>query len=139
MGQSSHLTAHVALQVRPLVVMLPAHGTPGAHVLLAGFGFGPTEAVRAYWIPGYQGLGAASTSALGATLISLTVPLSQTGLYHIVAVGQSSKAIAVSAFVVTPAVTSTPTAAPLAASGLTHSAGTPGSSAVVYEADRRSN
>lgn len=84
--------------------------------MLAGFGFGARETVKAYWEPGNIPLDPSSGVSTtlqgtfsGASAITFTVPLSPTGTYEVVAVGQRSHAVAVSAFHLLPALYATPT------------------------------
>ncbi len=104
--QSSGRTATAALTVNPDAFLAHASGRQGSANSLLGFGFAAGEPVKAYWYPGLSPLGGTTTNALGSfagsSAISFTVPMSATGTYYVLAVGQHSHSMAVSRFVLTP-------------------------------------
>lgn len=117
-GGVSHRTASAVVQIKPATFLSRRYGAQGTRLTLSGVGFGATEPVKAYWLPGYLPLGSppgsvVTTTALGtftgASAISVTVPLSPTGTYYIAAVGQTRRAIAYSAFTIIPALGIVPT------------------------------
>lgn len=120
-GQTSGQGATTSTAIRPLTVLLHSSGHAGDANAMAGFGFGSTEPVKAYWTPGGIPLGptsGVSTTVLGAfagaAALTFTVPLSPTGTYRIYSIGQLSHAVAVSAYTIT----ATAALAPRAPAGL---------------------
>jgi hypothetical protein len=94
-GQSSASTASAVVQCRPQLLVFPYAGPPGTRTVVRGLGFGMKEAVKVFGgMPPGQLLGMTTANAQGgfdaATSVTVTVPLSATGIYPIYAVGQSS-------------------------------------------------
>jgi hypothetical protein len=102
-GQTSGLTATVSLTIKPVTAVAHATGVQGSANSLRGFGFGANELVRAYWYPGLLPLGSATTNVTGTMTLSFTVPLSPTGAYAVLASGQTSRTMAMSAVTLLPA------------------------------------
>lgn len=102
-GQRTLRVAATALHITPEIVLVPAVGMPGQHVVTAGFGFGPWEPVIAYWDKPLDVLGMSITNRLGSfvgtTAITATVPLSTPLGQHVVSVvGHTSHGIGVAGF-----------------------------------------
>ena len=108
-GQGSTLVAAAGVTVKPITVLAHGTGHQGSTNGVSGFGFGANETVTAYWLPGGIALGHGATNNVGSiTSLTFTVPFSPTGTYYVYSVGQKSKAAAVSAFTLTPALSITP-------------------------------
>ncbi len=110
-GQGSGLVAAAAVTVKPIAVLAHGSGHQSSANGVSGFGFAADETVTAYWLPGGLTLGHGTTNNVGSiTSLTFTVPFSPTGTYYVYTVGQQSKAAAVSAFALTPALSITPAA-----------------------------
>lgn len=114
-GLTSGRSASASVTVKPRTSLLLPAGAAGASRRLDGEGFAAYETVSAYWgKPGGPLLGRATADAtgsiMGATGITWTVPLSPAGAYRVYAVGQTSKAVADSAFTVRPSLSLSPAA-----------------------------
>ena len=97
-GQSSHRQASAPFAIKAETLPRTISAKPGGRIVLSGYGFGAHETVKATWAPGNLPLGHATTNSLGTfaggAALTVTVPLSPTGTYHVYAVGATSRAVA---------------------------------------------
>lgn len=120
-GQSSGRVASAPFTMGGSVYLSKASSPPGGQVVMVGVGFGISETVTAYWASRY-GLLLGRTTTYGdgifvrANAITFTVPLSPTGRYALVVVGQHSGNTVIVPFAVTTPLTPTATPTPTALS-----------------------
>ncbi len=104
-GQSSATTATAQFQVTAKTFLQASSGHAGTANVLTGTGFAANELVTAWWKNRGVYLGSATTNASGtftrANAITFTVPMSTTGTYPVIAVGQTSNASNYSPFTIT--------------------------------------
>jgi polyvinyl alcohol dehydrogenase (cytochrome) len=105
-GQTSKALGFAAFQVKPRTIVQPAAGVAGAAESITGYGFGATEAITSYWLPGGRPVGGTTTNSAGtfsgSAGIAFTVPVSPAATYTIVTVGQASRAVTTNTFKMLP-------------------------------------
>jgi hypothetical protein len=106
-GQTSRKSATASVLVTPSTALRSSSGIQGSLNVLIGYGFGPSETIRATWNhPVGKVLGIGKTNGLGtfigATAITFTVPMGPKGTDRVYATGAPSRARTYSTFELLP-------------------------------------
>lgn len=112
-GSSSGISATAPFTILSQTTLQKTSGGQGLRDSLSGYGFTANEAVLIYWgQAGGKLLGAKTANSLGsfagASALAFTVPMSPTGSYPIVSVGQVSGSVVTSTFSLVPSLSITP-------------------------------
>jgi sugar lactone lactonase YvrE len=97
-GQTSGKVAAATFFVTPKLLLTPNSGAVGSTVTVKVYGFGSFENVSVYWSNPHILLTTASTNVAGALETAITVPTAPPGRDKVLALGQTTGAVASASF-----------------------------------------
>lgn len=114
-GQSSRRSVTAGFMVTAKDMLLHIYPVPGEQNVIKGTGFAAHEMVKTYWRrtgAGSMLLGSSTTNSLGTftglQAVTFTTPMSPTGIYGVVSIGQTSHGVYTSTVNLRPTLSITP-------------------------------